>query len=375
MKTIRRTSGWLAPLAIATIVVIVGLAAAPAHAEDTSPRSAAQLEQLVAPIALYPDPLLAQLLMASTYPLEVVEAARWSQENSGVIGEALEDAMQTQPWDPSIKALTAVPQTLQMMNDKLDWMQALGDAFLARQQAVLDAIQRLRARADAAGNLETTPQQKVARVGAPPEPGSTAAPETVYTIEPATADEYYVPIYDPNAVYGAWSYPEYPPFTWYPPGYVAGSVLSFATGVSVGWAIWGRVDWWQHRVNIIVNRFNRFNHTSIKRNAWVHDPAHRGNVPYRDSNVAARFGDEGKVAAAREASRDKSDAGRRDRGERAKSGDAKSGDAKSDDAKSNDAKSKSARTGRSARSKEGGRSKQRHAGGSRGGGHRGARKR
>jgi hypothetical protein len=356
-----RTSGWLAPLAIATIVVVAGLAGAPAHAEDASPRSAAQLEQLAAPIALYPDPLLALVLMASTYPLEVVEAARWSQANSGVSGEALEDAMQTQSWEASVKALTAVPQTLQMMNDKLDWTQALGDAFLARQQAVLDAIQRLRARADAAGNLETTPQQKVARVGAPPEPGSNAPPETVYTIEPVTAEEYHVPIYDPNAVYGAWSYPEYPPFTWYPPGYVGGSVLAFATGVSVGWAIWGRVDWWQHRVNINVNRFNRFNHTSIKRNAWVHDPAHRGNAPYRDGNVAARFSDQGKAAAAREASRDKSD--QRDPGERAKSG-----DAKSDNAKSDDAKSKSARTNRSARST-------RHAGGSRGGRHRGARRR
>src|SRR5438552_7205353 len=106
-----------------------------ARAEGEAPRrSAAQLEQLVAPIALYPDSLLSQVLMASTYPLEVVEAARWSQANSGVTGPALEDAMQKQAWDPSVKALAAVPQTLQMMSDKLDWTQQLGDAFLAQQQ-------------------------------------------------------------------------------------------------------------------------------------------------------------------------------------------------------------------------------------------------
>jgi hypothetical protein len=126
----------------------------------------------VAPIALHPDPLLAQILMASTYPLEVVEAERWSQASSDLGREAREEALQKEAWDPSVKGLTAIPQTLQMMSDQPEWTQALGDAFLARQQAVLDAIQRLRARADALGNLETTPQQKVSRVAAPPSPGS-----------------------------------------------------------------------------------------------------------------------------------------------------------------------------------------------------------
>jgi hypothetical protein len=304
------------------------------------------------------------MLMASTYPQEVAEAARWSQANPGVTAEALDEAMQKEAWDPSVKGLTAIPQILQMMSDKLDWTQALGDAFLARQQSVLDAIQRLRTRADAAGNLDTTPQQKVARVGLPPEPGSSAPTETVYAIEPAIADEYSVPIYDPNAAYGKWSYPEYRPFVWYPPGHVPGDVLSFATGVVVGTAIWGRVDWWQHRVNIVASRFNRFNRTKITRIAWLHDPAHRGNVPYRDSAMAARFGDQAKADAAREASRDKSDAGARDR-ERAKSDDAKSNDARPDNG-GKSAKSKSARTERSARS--------RHGGGSRGGKRRGRRR-
>jgi len=348
-NTALRTHRWLAPLAVAIIVVIAGLAAAPARAEEagTSARGAAQLEQLVAPIALYPDPLLAQMLMASTYPLEVVEAERWSQANSDLGREAREEALQKEAWDPSVKGLTAIPQTLQMMSDQPEWTQALGDAFLARQQAVLDAIQRLRARADALGNLETTPQQKVSRVAAPPSPGSNAPAETVYTIEPPTPDEYYLPIYDPKAVYGPWPHRDYPPVTWNPPNHVADGALSFPGGVAISSAIWGRIDWWNHRVNINVNRFNRFNRTSIKRNAWVHDPAHRGNVPYRDRDVAARFADQGKAAAAREASGDKSDAERRE-ADSAKSGDP-----------DKSAKSKSARRERSARSG-------RHAGGSKG---------
>ena len=163
----------------------------------------AQLEQLVAPIALYPDDLLSQVLMASTYPLEVVEAARWSRENPKVFGQELEDAMQKQSWDPSVKALTAVPQTLAMMNDQLKWTQDLGDAFLAQQNDVFDAVQRLRARADASGNLKTTPQQKVTRTSRPAGSPSTA-PAQAYVIESASPTEYYVPIYDPGVVYGAW---------------------------------------------------------------------------------------------------------------------------------------------------------------------------
>lgn len=259
--------------------------------------SAAKLAQLVAPIALYPDPLLSQILMASTYPLEVADAARWSNDNPDVNGQALEDAMADQSWDPSVKALTALPQTLQMMNDKADWMQQLGDAFLAQQPDVLDAIQKLRARAEAAGHLETTPQQKIAKVADPPPPGSNAPLATVYTIEPATSDEYYVPIYDPGVVYGTWPYPDDAPFYWHPRGYSTGDALAFAAGVAVGAAIWGRADWWQDRVNINVNRYNRFNRTSIKSNTWRHDPAHRRGVAYSNPQVAERFADGNKDAA------------------------------------------------------------------------------
>jgi hypothetical protein len=291
----------------------------PACAQNEMPRTAAQLEQLAAPIALYPDALLSQVLMASTYPLEVVAAARWVQANPGVTGKALEDAVQKQSWDPSVKALTAVPQTLQMMNDKLDWTRDLGDAFLAVQADVLDAVQRLRQRADDAGNLKTTEQQRVVKTaapsgGAPPAetaPQSSAAPATVYTIESVNPDEYYVPIYDPGVVYGAWPYPAYAPFYWYPPGWVGRGVFAFATGVAVGAAIWGGIDWRRRRVDINVNRYNSFNRTNIVNRNWTHNPAHRGAVPYRDRNVAQQFGRPGQ-AAARETYRGTANAGRQE---------------------------------------------------------------
>ena len=281
-----------------------------AQGTTTTPRTAAQIEQLVAPIALYPDALLSQILMASTYPLEVVAAARWSQANPSVGGEALQSAMAQQSWDPSVKALTAVPQTLQMMNEKLDWTQQLGDAFLAQQGDVLDAVQRLRARADASGQLKSTPEQKVTATqrGAGQRP-SNAVPAKVYTIEPTNPDEYYVPIYDPGTVYGAWPYPAYEPFYWYPPGYAAGNVLSFAAGMFVGAAIWGNVNWFRNRVEINPLRYNNFNRTNIIDRNWVHNPVHRGAVPYRDAGVAQRFGNQGQ-SAAREGFRHKANTGR-----------------------------------------------------------------
>jgi hypothetical protein len=275
---------------------------APASAAAKLPDG--QIEQLVAPIALYPDALLSQILMATTYPLEVVEAARWSQDNKGVTGKALEDAMQKQSWDPSVKALTSVPQVLQMMNDKLDWVQQLGDAFLAQEQDVMSAVQKLRQRADAAGNLKSTPQQKVTK-SAPPA-GVSAPPDMsqAISIEPVDPDTYYVPVYDPGAVYGAWDYPDYQPFYWYPPGYVAAGVIGFGAAVAVGAAIWGGSNWWNRNVYVNVNRYNQFNRTNIRTNTWAHNPAHRGGVAYRDAGVARRFGS-GNTPAAREALRNR----------------------------------------------------------------------
>jgi hypothetical protein len=303
-------------LCAAPFMLVFGLVSAPARAQNAATPAQAQteqnlskgqIEQLVAPIALYPDPLLTQVLMASTYPLEVVEAARWSHDNAAVKGAALQDAMQAQSWDPSVKALTAVPQTLQMMNDKLDWTQQLGDAFLAQQPDVLAAVQTLRAEAQAAGNLQSTPQQVVTVA---PAPANVAAPGILrpIVIEPVNPDVYYVPVYDPAVAYGAWSYPDYPPFYWSPPGFVASNVVSFAAGVAVGSAIWGGCDWWQHNVIINVNRFNVFNHTNINiaNDAWIHDPAHRQGVPYRSASVAKRF-DSANEAAVRDALRDRTD--------------------------------------------------------------------
>jgi hypothetical protein len=297
------------------IVAVLHIGPVRAQGTATPPRSAAQLEQLVAPIALYPDSLLSQILMASTYPLEVVAAARWSQANPTVTGDALQTAMTNQPWDPSVKALTAIPQTLQMMNDKLDWTQQLGDTFLAQQSELLDAVQRLRARADANGALKSTPEQKVTRTSRPAgqQPPSTTAPANVYVIEPTNPDEYYVPVYDPGVVYGAWPYPEYAPFYWYPPGYALGNAFSFAAGALVGSAIWGNVNWGLNRVQINPLRYNSFNRTNISNVNWAHNPAHRGAVPYRDAGVAQRFGNPAQ-SAARDDFRGKANAGRQQLG-------------------------------------------------------------
>src|SRR5262245_21415359 len=163
-----------------------------------------ELEALVAPIALYPDSLLAQMFMASTYPMEVVEAARWAKANPKVTGDALEKAMQQQSWDASVKSLTAFPQVLTMMDEKLDWTQKLGDAFLAQQKDVMDAVQRLRAKAQAKGNLETNKEQKVVVQQDP------TSQTTVIQIEPADPQVVYVPSYNPTTVYGGWP-PSYPP--------------------------------------------------------------------------------------------------------------------------------------------------------------------
>lgn len=295
---------------VAVIVVLVS----PAQAQqpNATDLSKAQLEQLVAPIALHPDALLSQMLMASTYPTEVVQAARWRRDNPGISGQVLEDAMQEQPWDPSVKALVAVPQTLQMMNDKLDWTQRLGDAFLAQQEDLLAAVQALRRRAEASGNLKSTEHVKVGKSPAPTTGGgATGGKGQAITIESSTPDYMYVPIYDPRVSYGDWPYSDYEPFYWYPADYVGSGVLSWAAGIAIGAAIWGNADWWRGRVDIDVDRYNRFNRTNIVNKDWNHNPRHRGNVPYRDPRVAQRFGD-GNRGAAREAFRGKAETGRRD---------------------------------------------------------------
>src|SRR5215472_8572702 len=221
----------------------------------------AELENLVAPIALYPDDLVAQILTASTYPIEVVEAERWVSAHPNIRGDALQDAMQQQPWDASVKGLTAVPQVLAMMNDKLDWTQQLGEAFLAQPNETSYAIQQLRAKAEANGNLKSSDKIRVSRVARseplpPPGPMPVGVdlellppppPPEYIVIEPVDPGFYYVPIYDPYVVYGPWLWPAYRPFYWYPPGYVLGAaVIGFGVGFAVGSALWCHYNWGWH---------------------------------------------------------------------------------------------------------------------------------
>ena len=299
-------------LALGTLLPSTGLAAAGAtqagSADDASkPPSPEQLEQLVAPIALYPDALLAQILMASTYPLEVVEAARWLKANPGLDAKALEAAMEKQSWDPSVKSLTAFPQPLQMMNDKLTWTTQLGDAFLADQQGVMTAAQVLRQKAKAEGNLESNEQQTVTVEQQP-----TGSQKETIIIAPSNPQVVYVPTYNPTIVYGTWAYPMYPPYYWYPPGYVAtASVVSFGVGLTVGAAMWGGCNWHHSNVDINVNRYNNFNRTNISNNNWNHDSRHRRGVSYGNRDLQKRYGsNQARNAQAREAFRGRADQGR-----------------------------------------------------------------
>ncbi|HEY7904390.1 MAG TPA: DUF3300 domain-containing protein [Casimicrobiaceae bacterium] len=283
-------------------------APSPGTAAPSATKSFSQeeLDQLLAPVALYPDELLAQVLMASTYPLEIVTAERWVKANPSLKGKALEDALQSQPWDPAVKSLTVFPQVLTMMSDKLDWTQKLGDAFLAQQKDVMATAQALRAKAVAQGSLKDSKEQKVST--------EVENNTTIIKIEPTNPEVVYVPTYNPTVVYGAWPYPAYPPYYWYPPGYVypyGGALLGFTAGVIIGGALWGNCNWGGGNVNINVNRYNNFNRTNISNGNWNHNASHRGAVPYRDKGVAQQYGrGQSRDAASRDAFRGRADAGR-----------------------------------------------------------------
>lgn len=289
---------------VACLAILPVSRAQQASAPAAKTFSQQELDELLAPIALYPDALLAQVLMASTYPLEIVEAARWSKANPDVKGKALEDAMQKQPWDPSVKALTSVPQVLTMMDQKLDWTQKLGDAFLAQQADVMKTAQKLRAKAEEAGNLKSTPEQTVKT--------EKENNETVYVIDSANPDVIYVPTYNPAVIYGTWWYPYPPPYYYYPPGYVVRPGLWFATGIIVGGAIWGGCNWGRNQVNININRYNSFNRTNISNGSWKHNVEHRKGVAYRDSATAQRYnrGGDARAVQSREQFRGRAEAGR-----------------------------------------------------------------
>lgn len=292
-----------------------------------------ELEQLVAPIALYPDSLLSQILMASTYPLEVVQAARWAKQNGSLKGDALATALEQQNWDPSVKSLVNFPDVLQMMSEKLDVTAKLGDAFLAQQEDVMVAIQNLRKKAEAQGNLKTTQEQTVI-----------VQQETqTIVIEPANPQVVYVPTYNPTVVYGAWPYPAYPPYPYYPPYYTPGAAFfTFGAAVAVGAAwgyAWGHCNWGHGGhgdVNVNIDRNANLNRNIDRskyqnkvaaggggQGKWQHNPEHRKGVSYRDSSTAQRFNKAGtRDVQSRDSFRGRADAGRQDlgRGDRSPGG-------------------------------------------------------
>ena len=283
-----------------------------------------ELDQMLAPIALYPDELLTQVLMASTYPLEIVQAARWTNQNKNLKGDALTQALEKQDWDASVKSLVNFPDVLSQMNENLERTQKLGDAFLAQQKQVMDTVQKLRWKAQEAGNLKTTEQQKVI----------VQEQEKVIVIEPAQPQVVYVPTYNPTVVYGVWPYPAYPPYYYYPPGYVAGAALfSFGVGVAVGAAwgyAWGHANWHGGDVDIDVNRNTNINNNIDRdkykgdmknkgrgeggQGKWQHDADHRKGASYRDQGTAQKFnrGTTSDAAKSRESFRGRADQGRQD---------------------------------------------------------------
>src|SRR5215472_7273752 len=264
-----------------------------AQAQDSgSAYKQEELDQMLAPIALYPDALVTQVLMASTYPLQIVEAARWIDQNKGLKGDALENALTKQQWDESVKSLTAFPDVLDRMNKDISWTQKLGDAFLGQQAQVLETIQSLRKRAQSAGNLKSNEYQKVET--------KTEENKQVIIIEPANPEVVYVPTYQPTVVYGSWPYPAYPPY--YPPywapiatPFVSG--FAWGLGIAAGAALWSGCNWGGGDVNINTNRYNNFNRTNISNGNWNHNTNRRGGVPYRDNGARGKYGQADRQAA------------------------------------------------------------------------------
>jgi hypothetical protein len=258
--------------------------------------SANQLDDLVAPIALYPDPLLSQVLVASTYPLEVVEALQWMQRNPSLAGAALTQAAQQQPWDPSIQALVPFPGLVKQLNQDIAWTTNLGNAFLSQQGDVMDAVQRMRVKAQQAGKLSTTMQQTVTTTNDGGQPA--------IEIEPANPQVIYIPEYDPAYIWGASLY--YPYASWYYPPFGPGIYFGFGRAIPIGlwfgggWGGWGGWGWhpgWGGH-NIIVNNsfIHRYNYNVSRggglsgRSNWSHDVSHRGGVPYSTPALSSRYG-------------------------------------------------------------------------------------
>jgi hypothetical protein len=259
--------------------------APPAEAAPKLPND--QLDSLVAPIALYSDPLLAQTLAASTYPLEIIQLQQWMQQNKELKGQALADAIAKQKWDPSVQSMAGVPDAVERLAGNIQWTTNLGNAFLAQQQDVMDAVQRMRAKAQGKGALQTSEQQTV-------QTQTVEGGKEVIVIQQPNPEVIYVPSYDPEVVYGPPAYPYYP-YSY--PGYMPGMGLAFGAGIIAGgiWSNWGDCDWEGGDINI--NNNNNFNrNTNINRpgaggeGQWQHRPEHRGNAPYGDRATANRYG-------------------------------------------------------------------------------------
>jgi len=276
-----------------------------------------ELDQMLAPIALYPDSLLAQVLMASTYPLEIVQADRFAKKNKELKGDKLLEAGKNEDWDPTVKSLLQFPDVIAMMSDKLDWTTKLGDAFLAQQKDVMDSVQRLRKKAQESGNLKTTKEQTVV-----------VEKETII-IQPANPQVIYVPSYSPTVVYGTWAYPAYPPYPYYPPGYgMAAATFGFMAGVAVGSSgcCWGNCNWGSGNIDIDINHNNNFTKNNYNkdrvshyqkqggqgsRQQWQHNPENRKGAAYRDNATAQKFnrGSSAEAVKSREAFRGRAEQG------------------------------------------------------------------
>lgn len=249
--------------------------------------SEAQLDSLLAPVALYPDTVLSHVLIASTYPLEVVEADRWARNNSRLKGDDAVNAVDNEDWDPSVKALVAFPDILKRMSDDLDWTQQLGDAFLASEERVMDSIQKLRNRAYASGNLDKVEHVRVVRE------------EKVIMIEPSVERVVYVPVYDTRVVYGNWWWADYPPVYWHhPSSYVFVSGFYWGPRVYVGPRFYFSGTHWHQRRVYVVDHHHHHGHRfydsrSVVRHSnakhWHHNPVHRRGVAYHDNHTRERF--------------------------------------------------------------------------------------
>ena len=278
---------------LALSLAALTLVALPARVQaqtERKPFSPEELDQMLAPIALYDDALLSQVLMAASYPLEIVEAARWLQANPSLKGDAAVSAVADKTWDVSVKSLVAFPSVLKQLNDHLDWTQKLGDALIGQQQDVAASIQRLRAKASAAGTLKTGKEQTVTT--------QTQGSETIIAIQPTDPQVVYVPTYDPNTAYGEWSNPSYPP-TYYPTGGALLRGLAWGVGIAAAGAMFSSWNWSSggsgSYVNVNANRATNIDRNYNRANVgaggrWQHDVNHRKGVAYRDPAARQQFG-------------------------------------------------------------------------------------